>query len=109
MATICFPNYPQGELDSLADALESLKNETSTIPISALCNLAQGNLVDNIFRQNYIFSNSRITESDMKNAYGVSHGINFHMVHENIPEDKLPILCYNADGKHMILVSKPVR
>ena len=40
--------------------------------------------------QNYIFRNTPITENDMKNAFGVSHRANFCMVHENIPEEKIP-------------------
>lgn len=119
MAKICFPNYQQGEFDSLADALEFLKNETSIIPRSALCEIVQCNIHighlfesfdfgDNKYYQNYISSNSPITESDMKNAYGVSHRVNFRMVHESIPEDKLPILYYNGNGQYMLLASKPV-
>jgi hypothetical protein len=56
--------------------------------------------------QNYIFQNSPITENDMKNAFGVSHRANFCMAHENIPEEKLPILYYSGDGQYMLLASK---
>lgn len=56
--------------------------------------------------QNYIFRNTPITESDMKNAFGISHRANFCMVHENILEEMLPILYYSGDGQYMLLATK---
>ncbi|MBE6303613.1 MAG: hypothetical protein E7089_06725 [Bacteroidales bacterium] len=56
--------------------------------------------------QNYIFRNSPIAEANMKETFCTFHGFNFCMVHENIPEDRLPILYYSGDGKYMLLATK---
>lgn len=56
--------------------------------------------------KNYIFSQKPITKSDMLEAFSVPHGINFSLVHENIPEEKLPLLYYVGDGQYMLLATK---
>lgn len=63
-------------------------------------------LCDNRTYQNYIFRPAPITEANMKDAFCTSHGFNFCMVHENIPEENLPILYYSGDGKYMLLATK---
>jgi hypothetical protein len=55
--------------------------------------------------QNYIFRPAPITEDDMKDAFETFHGFNFCMVHENIPEEMLPILYYSGDGNYMLLAT----
>ncbi len=62
-------------------------------------------LSDNRTYQNYIFRKKEITEQDMKNAFTIRHSGNFCMVHEQIPNDLLPILYYGGDGNHMLLAS----
>lgn len=52
--------------------------------------------------QNYIFRTVSVVETDMKETYGMPHGCNFCMVHENIPVHLLPILYYKGDGDYMI-------
>ena len=42
----------------------------------------------------------------MKEAFRTFHGFNYCMVHENIPEENLPILYYKGDGKYMLLATK---
>lgn len=60
-------------------------------------------LCDNRTYQNYIFRSKNLSESDMKEAFLISHGFNFCMVHENIPENQLPILYYRGEGEYMLL------
>lgn len=55
--------------------------------------------------QNYIFRPAPITEDDVKDAFETFHGFNFCMVHENIPEEMLPILYYSGDGNYMLLAT----
>lgn len=63
-------------------------------------------LSDDRTYQNYIFRNTQILETDMKDVISVSHRANFCMVHEEIPEDNLPILYYSGVGQYMLLASK---
>lgn len=56
--------------------------------------------------QNYIFRTAPITEEDMKESFRTFHGLKFCMVHEHIPEERLPILYYSGDGKYMLLATK---
>lgn len=60
---------------------------------------------DNRTYQNYIFRKREISAMDMKSAYNIQHISNFCKVHENIPEEMLPILYYNGDGKYMLLAT----
>lgn len=62
-------------------------------------------LCDDRTYQNYIFRTAPITEEDMIEAFHTFHGFNFCMVHENIPEERLPILYYRGDGKYMLLAT----
>ena len=55
--------------------------------------------------QNYIFRTVSVGETDMKETYGMPHGCNFCMVHENIPVHLLPILYYKGDGDYMIIAA----
>lgn len=63
-------------------------------------------LCDDRTYQNYIFRAAPITEADMKEAFRTSHGSNFCMIHETIPEENLPILYYGGDNKYMFLATK---
>ena len=63
-------------------------------------------LADDRTYQNYIFRPTSITETNMKDAFCTFHGFNFCMVHENIPEENLPILYYSGDGQYMLLATK---
>ena len=63
-------------------------------------------LADDRTYQNYIFRPTPITEANMKDAFRTFHGFNFCMIHENIPEENLPILYYKGDGQYMLLASK---
>lgn len=58
--------------------------------------------------QNYIFRKDKINRQDMETAFSVYRKGNFCMVHEQIPEDFLPILYYSGDGKYMLLASAKV-
>ena len=58
--------------------------------------------------QNYIFRKNEITKQDMETAFTVYYKGNFCMVHEQIPEDLLPILYYSGEGKYMLLASAKV-
>ena len=60
-------------------------------------------LADDRTYQNYIFRAVPITADDMKEVFGTFHGLNFCMVHENMPEEMLPVLYYSGDGKYMLL------
>ena len=62
-------------------------------------------LSDDRTYRNYIFRRHPVTEADMKEAFKVSHGCNFCMVHEDIPETQLPILYYKGDGNYMLLAT----
>ncbi len=62
-------------------------------------------LCDDRTYQNYIFRSTPITEEDMKSAFKTFHGFNFCMVHEEIPQEMLPILYYRGDGKYMLLAT----
>ncbi len=63
-------------------------------------------LCDNRTYQNYIFRTKALSECDMKEAFQMFSRFNFCMVHENIPEDKLPILYYRGEGNYMLLATK---
>lgn len=63
-------------------------------------------LCDDRTFQNYIFRKKPVTETVMKNAFKIPHGINCCMVHENIPEHLLPVLYYEGDGGYMLLATK---
>ena len=60
---------------------------------------------DNRTYQNFIFRKKEISALDMKSAYDIPHISNFCKVHENIPEEMLPILYYSGDGKYMLLAT----
>ena len=118
MAKICFPHYKKGEFASLADALKFLNRETYSVSRYALCEIVHighfyesypvfdsYDLADDRTYQNYIFCATPITENDMKDAFKNFHGFNFSMVHENMPEENLPILYYRGDGKYMLLAT----
>lgn len=60
---------------------------------------------DNRSYQNYIFRNKPITENDMREAFQIPHTSDFRMVHENIPQELLPILYYFGDGNYMFLAT----
>lgn len=62
-------------------------------------------LCDDRTYQNYIFRRNPITEADMQEVFKTSCRSNFCMVHENIPEERLPILYYSGDGKYMLLAT----
>lgn len=62
-------------------------------------------LSDDRTYQNYIFRNKAISEEDMRVAFQIPHESNFRMVHENIPQELLPILYYSGDGKYMLLAT----
>lgn len=62
-------------------------------------------LCDNRTYQNYFFRAKPITERDMRDAYDVSHTFNLCMVNEEIPDDMLPILYYEGEGKYMLLAT----
>lgn len=55
--------------------------------------------------QNYIFRKNEITRQDMETAFAVYHKGNFCMVHEQIPEDMLPILYYSGESNYMLLAT----
>ena len=59
--------------------------------------------------QNYIFSSSPLDENIMQEAAHTPHGINFCMVHEKLPQEKLPILYYKGEGKQMLLATRKKR
>lgn len=63
-------------------------------------------LSDDRTYRNYIFRRSPITEEDMKAAFRISHRTNFCMVHEDIPQEFLPILYYSGDGEYMLLATR---
>ena len=56
--------------------------------------------------ENYIFSREPITEAFMNKISNSYKGVNFCLVNENLPEDKLPILYYRGDGNHLLLAAK---
>lgn len=62
-------------------------------------------LGDNRTYQNYIFRETAITADHLKQTSEMRHEINFCMVHEHIPEDRLPILYYGGDGQYMLLAT----
>lgn len=62
-------------------------------------------LCDDRTYQNYIFRTAPVTEEDMEEAFQIFHGLDFCTVHENIPEEMLPILYYSGDGKYMLLAT----
>lgn len=56
--------------------------------------------------QNYIFSRDSLSEVVMRKVYDTTpKDANTQMVHERIPEENLPILWYQGDGRYMILAS----
>lgn len=62
-------------------------------------------LSDDRTYQNYIFRNKAISEDDMRETFRIPYASNFCMVHENIPQEQLPILYYSGDGKYMLLAT----
>ena len=79
------------------------------IHIGALCEdypvFDSYDLGDDRSYQNYIFRKNEITKEELETVYAVYHGVNFCMVHEQIPSDLLPILYYNGDGNYMLLAT----
>ncbi len=63
-------------------------------------------LCDDRTYQNYIFRRKPITESDMREAFQTYHRADFCMVHENIPDENLPVLYYCGEGEYMLLATK---
>lgn len=56
--------------------------------------------------QNYVFSRKPLTEVEMRRIYDTIPKMDVYMmVHEQIPEENLPVLWYSGDGKHIILAS----
>lgn len=55
--------------------------------------------------QNYIFRKNEITKQDMETAFAVYHKGDFCIVHEQIPENMLPILYYRGEGNYMLLAT----
>ena len=62
-------------------------------------------LADDRTYQNYIFSSEPVTKRGMKRLFGTFHTSNFCMVHENIPEEMLPVLYYSGEGNYMLLAT----
>ncbi len=60
---------------------------------------------DNRTYQNYIFRREPITADELKKAFLIPHDSNFRMVHEDIPENLLPVLYYKGDGDYMLLAT----
>ena len=60
---------------------------------------------DNRTYQNYIFRKDSITVSDIKKCKEIWHCMNFCMLHEDIPEEMLPMLYYCGEGNYMLLTS----
>ncbi len=55
--------------------------------------------------RNFIFRDSPICETDMRDALAIQHECNFCMVHEYIPNEMLPVLYYRGDGDYMLLAA----
>lgn len=56
--------------------------------------------------QNYVFSRAPLTGAVMRRIYDtVPKDANTRMVHERVPEDNLPVLWYEGDGRQMLLAS----
>lgn len=61
---------------------------------------------DNRCFENYIFSKQPLTEERMEEYCAkISLSENVCMVHENIPDDLLPILYYNGDSDYVLLAT----
>jgi hypothetical protein len=54
---------------------------------------------------NYVFAKKPLNEAVMENYCKISAKYNFCMVHENIPEDLLPILYYGGEGDSVLLAT----
>jgi len=63
-------------------------------------------LCDNRSYQNYVFTNKPIDSEKLSQISALHHTINYCMVHEDIPENLLPILYYQGDGNYMILATR---
>lgn len=61
---------------------------------------------DNRTYQNYIFRKEPITKTDLEETFKIPHYDNFRMVHEEIPDEQLPILYYPGDRDHMLLATR---
>ena len=56
--------------------------------------------------QNYFFINGDVSAEDVEKRAKLSDGVNYCMVHEDLPEEMLPVLHYNGDGDYMLLAQK---
>ena len=56
--------------------------------------------------QNYFFINGDVSAEDVEKRAKLSDGVNYCMVHEDLPEEMLPVLYYNGDGDYMLLAQK---
>lgn len=56
--------------------------------------------------QNYFFINGDVSSEDVEKRAKLSDGVNYCMVHEDLPEEMLPVLYYNGDGDYMLLAQK---
>ena len=56
--------------------------------------------------QNYFFIQGDVSADDVEKRAKLSDGVNYCMVHEELPEDMLPVLYYSGDGDYMILATK---
>lgn len=58
------------------------------------------------YYQNFIIRQKPITEEEMKSFYELAMRGNYSRLHENTPEDMLPILYYKGDGDFMLVGTK---
>ena len=56
--------------------------------------------------QNDFFINGDVSAEDVEKRAKLGDGVNYCMVHEDLPEEMLPVLYYNGDGDYMLLAQK---
>ena len=63
-------------------------------------------LCDKRTYQNYFFSDKPFDAEDRSRMLANKLGINYCMVHEEIPDHLLPVLYYRGDGNYMLLATR---